>query len=61
MKYLICLILLCVFHIPQSDIPTEGITKLDQYMNGDGPDLIFESNYLPKSPLIKKNLKKIKS
>jgi hypothetical protein len=58
MKYLICLILLCVFNTPQSDIPTESITMLDHYINGEGSDLIFEFNYLPKSPMIKKNLKK---
>jgi hypothetical protein len=41
MKYLICLILLCVFNTPQSDIPTESITMLDHYINGEGSDLFF--------------------
>jgi len=60
MKSLIYLLFLCGFNTPQSDIPTEGIAILDHYMNGDGSDLILESDYLPNSPVIKKNLKKMK-
>jgi hypothetical protein len=60
MKTLIYLLFLFVFNTPQSDIPTEGIALLNHYMFGDGSDLILESDYLSKSPVIKKNLKIMK-
>jgi hypothetical protein len=60
MKLFICLLLFCGLLIPYSNIPTEGLSVLNHYVFGDGSDLILKSNYLPNSPVIKSNLKKMK-
>lgn len=39
----------------------EGFAVLKNYCFGDGSDLVLESNYLPNSPLIKAELKKMKT
>ena len=41
-------------------IPIEGIQVLYHYMYGNGEDLILKSDYLPHSPVIKKELKRMK-
>ena len=38
----------------------EGSAILQHYCFGDGTDLVLESNYLPNSPVIKSELKKMK-
>jgi hypothetical protein len=41
-------------------IPLEGIQVVNHYMFGNGEDLILKSDYLPNSPVIKRNLKNMK-
>ena len=44
----------------QYSIPVEGISILNHYMFGNGEDLILKSDYIPNSPVIKKELKNMR-
>jgi hypothetical protein len=53
----VTVLLLCGIITSQSNIPVEGISILNHYMFGNGEDLILKSDYIPNSPVIKKELK----
>lgn len=50
---------LCGVITTQLNVPVEGISILSHYMFGNGEDLVLKSNYIPNSPVIKKELKKM--
>ncbi len=60
MKFIISFLLLLGLVPVQTDIPVEGIQVLYHYMYGNGEDLVLESDYLPHSPVIKRELGKMK-